>query len=153
MTKVIAISVIALTILLAGTAVVYAQAADDTALRQMPMWGETTGTDGAAATSNFDEMVEVCLTASGIDPAQAQEHMQNMEEHMSDGTMEEHMQDGTCEENMGNMGNREEVQQQMEEHMADGTYEDHMGGGAYEDEDHMDGGSNEGQAGTGRMGM
>ncbi|GBE57823.1 hypothetical protein BMS3Abin01_00749 [bacterium BMS3Abin01] len=132
MTKAIAITILSVVVLLAGAAVVLAQTTQGTTpdYGGMPMWGgETTG---SGITEGVTDISEVCGN-------QTQEHRQNMEQHMQDGTMEQHMQDGTMEQHHGADGTghmsdqtREDMQQTMNEHMGDGTYQDHMGSGAPE---------------------
>lgn len=138
MTKIIAIAVIAATILLAGTAVVYAQTTSETPLQHMPMWGNTDGTNG----NYYDEMLDYCVTASGT-AENAQEHYQQMEEHMQDGTWQDHMGDGTYQDHMG--------EGTHQEHMGDGTHQEHMGDGTWQDH-HGTTGSDTSDSGTGTTG-
>lgn len=130
MSRLTTMLVLSFIVLLTAGTVVYAQATEaPVGNGTAPATGNTTTGD---ASDWHDQMHEVCVNGSELTPEQREEHLQNMEQHMEDGTWQQHMGDGTWEEHHGEggpmgAGNWEEMRQKMDEHMGDGTWEEHHG--------------------------
>ena len=83
MIRIIAITALAVILLLSGAAVVYAQTAGSPALARMHQF------DKGTFTESVEDMQEICLTEggmAGLTEEQRQEHLENMQQHMGGGT-------------------------------------------------------------------